>query len=146
MEQAARRRDRRGHGQRGPAVLPTAHSPSPPLLRIRRQAFDRTVLDVVSEIDARWAAHLGPIEYAVEDIPVLPTDWQAGTVPLSSVVRPRSGPTRLVIFRRPVEHRCRDRADLEALILTVVVEQVAEILGIPAKDVDSRYPDDDDLD
>jgi predicted Zn-dependent protease with MMP-like domain len=144
MERAVRRRDRRGRGQRGPAVLPTALSPAPPLLRLRREAFDRTVLDVVSEIDARWAAHLGPIEYAVEDIPVLPADWHSDQVPLSSVVRPKAGPTRLVIFRRPVEHRCRDRADLEALILTVVVEQVAEILGIEPKDVDPRYPEDDD--
>jgi hypothetical protein len=144
MEAGVRRRDRRDRGQRGPAVLPSALSPDPPLLRQRREAFDRAVLDVVTEIDARWAAHLGPIEYAVEDIPVLPADWQTGQVPLSSVVRPKNGATRLVVFRRPVEHRCRDRADLEALILTVVVEQVAEILGIPAREVDGRYPDDED--
>ncbi|GAB2983387.1 metallopeptidase family protein [Nocardioides montaniterrae] len=124
-------------------MLPSTLSPAPPLIRQRRQLFDRTVLDVVTEIDDRWAEHLGPIEYAVEDIPVLPADWSSGQVPLSSVVRPKDGPIRLVVFRRPVEHRCRDRADLEALVLTVVVEQVAEILGIPAKDVDARYPDDD---
>lgn len=144
MDQAARRRDRRDRGQRGPAVLPTVLAPAPPLLRQRREAFDRAVLDIVTEIDARWAAHLGPIEYAVEDIPVLPADWHSGPVPLSSVVRSKNGPTRLVVFRRPVEHRCRDRADLEALILTVVVDQVAEILGIPATEVDPRYPDDED--
>lgn len=124
-------------------MLPSPLAPAPPLPRIRREAFDRAVLDVVTEIDARWADHLGPIEYAVEDIPVLPADWQDGQVPLSSVVRPRNGPTRLVIFRRPVEHRCRDRADVEALVLTVVVEQVADILGIEPAAVDPRYADDD---
>ena len=111
-------------------------------MRLRRQAFDRTVLDVVSAIDERWAVHLGPIEYAVEDIPVLPDDWENGQVPLSAVVRRKDRPTRLVVFRRPVEHRCHDRADLEAMVLTVVVEQVAEILGIPPGDVDPRYVED----
>ena len=42
-------------------------------------------------------------------------------------------PTRLVLFRRPIEHRCETRADLEAMVLTVVVEQVAELLGIDAE-------------
>lgn len=142
MEHPSRRRDRRGRGMRGPAVLPGPLEPRPPLPRLRRQAFDRAVLDVVTEIDERWSAHLGPIEYAVEDIPVLPPDWSSGQVPLSSVVRPKDGPTRLVVFRRPVEQRCRDRADVEALLLTVVVEQVADILGIEPAEVDPRYPED----
>ena len=48
-----------------------------------------------------------------------------------------------MLFRRPIEHRCETRADLEAMVLTVVVEQVAELLGIDAEDVDPRYPRDD---
>ena len=44
-----------------------------------------------------------------------------------------------MLFRRPIEHRCETRADLEAMVLTVVVEQVAELLGIDAEDVDPRY-------
>jgi hypothetical protein len=32
---------------------------------------------------------------------------------------------------------------VEALVLTVVVEQVAELLGIPPEDVDPRYAEDD---
>ena len=70
-------------------------------------------------------------------------DWDSGNVPLSSLIR-GSGttPTRLVLFRRPLEHRASDRAELEAIVLTVLVEQVAELLGIPASEVDPRYPDD----
>ncbi len=52
-------------------------------------------------------------------------------------------PTRLVLFRRPIEHRCETRSDLEALVLTLVVEQVAELLGIDASEVDPRYEGDD---
>jgi predicted Zn-dependent protease with MMP-like domain len=44
-----------------------------------------------------------------------------------------------VLFRRPIEHRCETRDELQALVLTVVVEQVAELLGMDAEDVDPRY-------
>jgi predicted Zn-dependent protease with MMP-like domain len=65
-------------------------------------------------------------------------------VPLASLVRGHgTTPTRLVVFRRPIEHRCESRAELEAMVLTVLVEQVAELLGIQAEDVDPRYSGDD---
>lgn len=114
--------------------------PGRPELRTRRERFDDLVLDIVSEIDERWQDRLGLVEYAVEDAPQIPDDWSVDTVPLSSLVR-GSGttPTRLVIFRRPIEHRCESRGDLEAMLLTVVVEQVAELLGIDAEQVDPRY-------
>lgn len=101
------------------------------------------MLDVVTEIEERWADRLGLVEYAVEDAPAVPDDWTSGTVPLSSLIRGTgTTPTRLVLFRRPLEHRAADRAELEALVLTVVVEQVAELLGLPPAEVDPRYPED----
>lgn len=133
-------RDRRGRGQRGPGIVP--RDPRIPERPTRRERFDRLVLDIVTEIDARWHKQLGLVEYAVEDTPLLPDDWGEETVPLSSLVRGTGGdPTRLVLFRRPIEHRCESRAELEAMVLTLVVEQVAELLGLPPEDVDSRYPD-----
>jgi predicted Zn-dependent protease with MMP-like domain len=117
----------------------------PPYPRSRRESFDRLVLDIVSDLDERWSDRLGLVEYAVEDTPQLPDDWEPGTVPLSSLVRGSGAtPTRLVVFRRPLEHRAADRMELEAMVLTVVVEQVAELLGIAPSDVDPRYPDDSD--
>lgn len=103
------------------------------------------MLGVVQEIEERWRDRLGLVEYAVEDTPLVPDDWAgAASVPLSSLVRRNAGaPTRLVLFRRPIEHRAQSREELEALVLTVVVEQVAELLGLPARDVDPRYDDED---
>lgn len=122
---------------RGPAVMP--RRPGRPERPTARERFDTLVLDVVTGIDERWASRLGLVEYAVEDTPLVPDDW-AGTVPLSSLVRGTgTQPTRLVLFRRPIEHRCETRSDLEALVLTLVVEQVAELLGVDAEDVDPRY-------
>lgn len=123
---------------RGPAVLPRV--PGRPELRTRRERFDDLVLSIVTEIDERWQERLGLVEYAVEDTPQIPDDWSDDTVPLSSLIRGTgTRPTRLVVFRRPIEHRCENRTDLEAMLLTVIVEQVAELLGIDPEMVDPRY-------
>ncbi|WP_246060880.1 metallopeptidase family protein [Nocardioides dongxiaopingii] len=138
-----RTRDRRDRGMRGPAVLP--RDPRTPELRTRRDRFDDLVLAVVADIEDRWQEHLGLVEYAVEDAPQVPDDWESGTVPLSSLVRGTgTRPTRLVVFRRPIEHRSSSRGELEALVHRVVVEQVAELLGIDPEQVDPRFDDTDD--
>jgi len=125
---------------RGPAVMPS--TPGKPMLRTSRDRFDDLVLAVVTDIEERWQQHLGLVEYAVEDAPQVPDDWDAPAVPLSSLVRGTGGtPTRLVLFRRPIEHRSTSRSDLEAMVLTVVVEQVAELLGIAPEVVDPRIAD-----
>jgi predicted Zn-dependent protease with MMP-like domain len=126
---------------RGPAVVPV--DPRTPALRTARQRFDQLVLDVVTPLDEKWQRHLGLVEYAVEDTPMLPDDWGDETVPLSSLVRGKGQePTRLVIFRRPIEHRSTSRDELEALVHTVVVEQLAELLNLTPGQVDERYADD----
>ncbi len=123
---------------RGPAILP--ERPGEPVLPSPRDRFDELVLEVVADLERRWSDRLGLVEYGVEDAPQIPDDWATGTVPLSSLVRGSGGqPTRLVLFRRPIEHRCETRADLDALVLTILVEQVAELLGIDPADVDPRY-------
>ncbi len=118
----------------------TSH-PGRPHRRTGRERFDDLVLSIVSDLEDRWAEKLGLVEYAVEDAPQLPDDWGVDTVPLSSLVRGQGAtPSRLVVFRRPIEHRAEGRSELEALVLTVLVEQVAELLGIDAAEVDPRYP------
>jgi hypothetical protein len=83
-----------------------------------------------------WSDRLGDVELAVEEVPVLPAQWSSATVPLSSYVESKSGARpRLVLFRRPIEHRAETLAELETLLLTVVVEQLAEVLGLPVEEV-----------
>lgn len=123
---------------RGPGVLPPR--PGQSSLPTSRQRFDTLTLRIVADLERRWHDRLGLVEYAVEDAPQIPDDWGSGTVPLSSLIR-GSGvtPTRLVLFRRPIERRCESRADLEAMVLTVLVEQVAQLLGLRPEEVDPRY-------
>ena len=136
-----RRRDRRGRGMRGRAVLPGPLTPQGvPRRRTRRDRFDAAVLDVLTALEERWSDELGVVEFAVEEAPLLPDDWAAATVPLASLVRGTGGaPTRLVVFRRPIELRSETIADLDALVFTVLVEQVAELLGRRPEEVDPRY-------
>lgn len=144
-EAPARRatRDRRGRGMRGPGVFPT--EVGTPFGPTRRERFDELVLAGVGELEERWDRHLGLVEYAVEDMPLIPEDWGDDTVPLSSLVRGRGAePTRIVLFRLPIERRCPTRAELEALVHAVLVEQVAELLDLPPETVDPRYRPDSD--
>jgi predicted Zn-dependent protease with MMP-like domain len=115
-----------------------------PVSRSRKADFDALVLSVVEDLEERWHDELGLVEFAVEEAPMVPDDWDAPTVPLASLV-PGTGarPTRLVVFRRPIELRTETRADLSALVHTVVVEQVSELLGRPPEEVDPRYEPDD---
>ncbi len=126
---------------RGPGVVPVV--PGTPKLRTARDRFDSLALAVISEIDGRWSSRLGLVEYAVEDTPQVPDDWRTDQVPLSSLIRGTGAtPSRIVLFRRPIEHRCETRSDLEAMVLTVVIEQVAELLNVEPQVIDSRYQQD----
>ncbi len=137
---------------RGPALLPGPLSPAGvPAARSPREIFDAIVLRVVHDLESRWHDELGDVEFAVEETPVLPDDWSSEAVPLASLVRTSTGgPTRLLLFRRPIELRSDTRGDLAAMVFTVLVEQVSELLGRPPEEVDPRYdpdePDDPDDD
>ena len=126
---------------RGPAVLPGPLSPrGVPSTRSPREVFDTIVLGAVHRLEERWHDRLGVVEFAVEETPIVPGDWTSDTVPLASLVRGTGPtPTRIVLFRRPIELRCETRSDLNAMVLAVLVEQVAELLGLRPEEVDPGY-------
>nr|WP_245530372.1 metallopeptidase family protein [Cellulomonas flavigena] len=133
-----RRRDRRGRGLRG-LVVPMAL----PAYRTRAERFDDLVLDAVEDLERRWARQLDGAEFAVEDVPPSnPAPWEHGGVPLGRYFPADAGlPHRIVVYRRPVEARAADAADLADLVRDVVVEQVAHLLGLTPEDVDPDYGD-----
>ena len=147
VRRRAARRDRRGRGLRGRLVPPEL-----PLARSRAQQFDDLVLDAVEHLERRWGKELEPVEFAVEDVPQVPdaADEPAydedvvedDTIPLARLLpagkdaEGRPTPTRIVVFRRPLEVRSLDRLDLADLVHEVVVEQVAHLLGLDPDDVD----------
>ncbi len=135
------RRDRHGRGMRGATVLPGPLAPRGtryPAGAARR--FDDLVLSLVRPLQQRLAEELDGVEFAVEETPLLPVDWDPEDVPLATVVRATAEtPPRVVLFRRPIEHRSAERTEMSGLVLAVLVEQVAELLDRDPADIDPRY-------
>ena len=114
---------------------------SVPAWRSRSERFDDLVLDAVEHLSGRWAKQLEVVEFAVEDVPPSdPSPWEHGEVPLGRFF-PSDGslPPRIVVYRRPVETRAADPAEIGDLTQSVVVEQVAHLLNLPPEEVDPRY-------
>jgi predicted Zn-dependent protease with MMP-like domain len=141
-----RNRDRHGRGLRGPlypATLPAARS--------RAERFDALVLEALEPIEARWRTELTQLDVAVDDVPdVRPADSEDddvvedGNVPLARLmpagVDTQGVPTRarIVLYRRPLEARAKDGADLSDLVHDVLVEQVANYLGLDPDVIDGE--------
>ena len=131
-------RDRHGRGLRGslyPSSLPAAST--------RAERFDALVLAALEPIEGRWRTELTQLDIAVDDVPDVRdkerpaegTLTDAG-VPLARLIPAgvdrRGMPTkaRIVLFRRPLEARARDGADLAELVHHVLVDQVATYLSV----------------
>lgn len=123
---------------RGPAL------PGVPANRTRSERFDMIALDLMEELWARFPDELGNVQLGVEEVPLLPGHWSDDAVPLSTYVEAkRDQPARIVLLRKPIERRAPSRAELEMTILTVLVEQVAEVLCLPPESVHPDYGSDD---
>ncbi|MFE2046205.1 metallopeptidase family protein [Streptomyces sp. NPDC059477] len=134
-----RRRDRHGRGMRGPIAPPQV-----PLAASRADTFAGLVQDSVERLERRWP-QLADIDFLVLEVPRLDDDgrWNDEAVPLGRTVPARDGQlARVVIYRRPVEIRTKAREERAALVHEVVVEQVAELLGLTPETVDPRYGED----
>ena len=135
------RRDRHGRGLRG-RLVPA----SVPLARTRAEIFDDLVLDTVESLERRYSRELAGVEFAVEEVPpdlnVYDTDvLEDGEVPLARLLPGRPDrtdtPPRIVLYRRPLEFRAVDRDDLADLVHDVIIEQVANLLGLDPDEIQS---------
>jgi predicted Zn-dependent protease with MMP-like domain len=138
-----RRRDRRGRGLRGPLAPPGSPLWVPPAER-----FDELVLDAVEAVEETWAESLRAVEFVVEEVPPEPVDGAGAAaeapVPLGRTFPARAGrPARVVVYRRPVEGRTPASRLRDAFVHDVVVELVAELLGLEPETVDPDYPEHD---
>ncbi|WP_323451318.1 metallopeptidase family protein [Streptomyces yaizuensis] len=132
-EPRPRHRDRHGRGMRGPVAPPQV-----PLAASRADAFTDLVHDSVERLERRWT-QLADVDFLVMDVPRVPED----TVPLGSSAPAAKGErARIVVYRRPVEIRAKNREERALLVHEVVVEQVAELLGLAPESVDPRYGQD----
>lgn len=118
-----------------------------PVSRTRAERFDDLVRDEARRLEQRWSRELSGVEFAVEEVPpVQPWADGADPVPLGGLL-PASGgrPPRIVVYRRPVEARGGDdERDRARLIRDIVVEEVADLLGLSPESVDPTYDSPDD--
>ena len=115
-----------------------------PLNRSRSATFDDLVLEAVEHIERRWSAQLEHVQIAVEEVPPLALLGRdaADPVPLGVLVNATANtPAQIVIYRRPIEARSTGLDELAELVAAVVVEKVAEFLGVEPSEVDPEYHD-----
>lgn len=118
---------------RGPIAPPQV-----PLALSRAESFRDLVRDSVERLERRLP-QLADVDFLVLDVPGVHEE----TVPLGEAVPAERGrPARVVIYRRPVEIRTKNRDERALLVHEVVVEQVAELLGLAPESVDPRYGQD----
>jgi predicted Zn-dependent protease with MMP-like domain len=125
---------------RGPIAPPQV-----PLALSRAELFDDLVRDAADRLERRWP-QLADVEFAVQEVPWPTADAgaaeqpDADEVPLGRLIGARKdSPNRIVVYRRPVEIRAKSREERALLVHDVVVEQVAELLGLSPENVDPRY-------
>ncbi|MBD0738424.1 hypothetical protein BGM09_34385 [Streptomyces sp. CBMA29] len=124
---------------RGPIAPPQV-----PLALSRADAFDDLVRDAADRLERRWP-QLADVEFAVQEVPwakdTPPADDD--TVPLGRLIGAgKDRPSRIVVYRRPVEIRAKTRDERALLVHEIVVEQVAELLGLSPENVDPKYGED----
>lgn len=143
QKRRVRRRDRHGRGLRGP--LAPSHVP---IAKSRGERFDDLVLDAVDRLKPTWSQQLAAVEFAVEEVPPAtelidgPSRLASDPIPFGRAENATSGdPAAVVIYRRPLEARARDRDQLGTLVFDVVVEQLASLLGLTPETIDPGYDD-----
>jgi predicted Zn-dependent protease with MMP-like domain len=112
-----------------------------PLARSRAEQFDELVAASVEHLHERWSAELEPVRWAVEDVPPA-SESEPPVVLAHASAGDEQEPPTVVLYRRPIEMRALDRLDLADLVHDVVVEQVAQLLGLDPETVDPYYGED----
>lgn len=124
---------------RGPLSLPGPLTPDGvPGVPTAAADFDAVVLGVIDRIRSRVGGRIDTTEFAVEDHPLLPDDWQRPVPYASSVPEQPGARARVVVFRRPLLTHSVGEADLAALILDTIVGELAELWDMDPDDIDPR--------
>ncbi len=100
--------------------------------------------DEVRRLGRRWGRELARVEFTVAEVPEV-EPWFEGPVPLGETVPGEGGgPVRIVVYRRPVEARASGDQELGRLVRDLLVEEIADLLGLSPESVDPSYDSPDD--
>jgi predicted Zn-dependent protease with MMP-like domain len=103
----------------------------------------------VARLEPRWEPELASLEFAVQEVPEadeladdsdeIPLARAIPGTPERSDTVQAATPTRIVIYRRPLLARAENDDDLRDLVYDVVVEELAQVLGIDPDSIDPNY-------
>ena len=108
------------------------------------------MVEAIARLEPRWEAELSRVEFAVQEVPDsdLPDDAR-DAVPLARLDPgpddsrdPAHGP-RIILYRRALLARADGDEELADLVLDVVVEEFARLLGVDPETVDPDYDEED---
>lgn len=142
-----RRRDRHDRGLRGPIALPnpyTGRAARLPGRPSRHDFFNDCVSDAVRRIDETCPGGLQGVDIGVQEVPGTDAGWLDDRVPLGVAIEATSvQAARIVVYRRPLEHRCANRGELRDLVHRTMVEQLAALTARHVRDIDPTIDDED---
>jgi predicted Zn-dependent protease with MMP-like domain len=120
------------------------------LYRSRAERFDELVLQAVAQLEPHWESELSGVEFAVEEVPAAERPAEDmlhdddDPVPLARLDPARTArPARIVLYRRPLLARADGEEELGELVLDVVIEEFARLLGLDPQTIDPGYPGED---
>lgn len=129
-------RNRHGRGMRQPMFGSRL-----PQYRTKSGSFDDMVAAQVHRLDEGWPELIRPLQFAVEDVPPSdPAPWEGTENLASRAFHHRHGiPTRIVVYRLPLQSKARSRMELQFLIRDELVQRIAEIYGRRPEEIDPDW-------
>jgi predicted Zn-dependent protease with MMP-like domain len=101
--------------------------------------FERLVGDALALAPPGLLRYLDDLEIVIDLVPPVtgpPRRRDDDQAPLLAVYEAGAGADRVRLFRRPLEARARNAADLRALVLEAVVTELADHHGLSDDDLD----------
>jgi hypothetical protein len=140
-------RERHARGVRGPLALPNPYTRRKAPLRnepTRPEFFSLCVQNAVQRVISTCPDALTGVDVGIDEVPTASAMWEGllmhGAVPMAAAVDAQPGKrARVVIYRRPLEHRSLNRYDLNELVHHTLVEQLSVLTGRSVEDLDPHF-------
>ncbi|GAB3548380.1 metallopeptidase family protein [Arthrobacter tumbae] len=134
---AGRRRDRHGRGLRGELI--PSHLPGS---RTRSERFEDWVMESAQRLERLWGDKIQDVQILVLEIPdgleQMAPETVRGLLGTSTPAADRK-PATITVYRHPIEMTAKGYVPANELVHDVVVEQMAELLGMAPEAVDPAY-------
>lgn len=112
-----------------------------PRYRTRSGMFDDMVIAQVRRLGDAWPQYVGPVQFAVEDVPPSsPAPWEERDTMCSQAFPASHGvPPRIVLYRLPLQTHAPDRTELQYAIRDELVSCLAQLYGRRPDEIDPEW-------